>query len=100
MSDNGFLQDQIVEDDGKTLTITNRFNTDELAKENYEERKHKQTGKSFRHVCSIPAFEFAIDPLLKKYLFYCEQKDGTEARKALRQFLALNPQYLSTDDKF
>jgi len=100
MDNNGFLKGQsITIEDGK-LTITNRFVTDELDKQNYEERKEKQTGKSFRHVCSIPAFEFQIDPLLKKYMFYCEQKDRESAKKVLRQFLALNPQYKTMDEKF
>jgi len=37
---NGFLTEQYIEDDGKnTVTITNKFDTTELDKQNYEERK-------------------------------------------------------------
>jgi hypothetical protein len=97
----GFLKDQKlrIEDDGKVV-LTNTFNTDDLDRELAEERKHTQESKEFHKVCSIPSFEFQIDPLLKKYVMYCEAHDGTEARKALRQFLALNPQYLASTDKF
>lgn len=97
MSD-GFLKEQYVEAEGDTVTITNKFDTTELEKQNYEKRKEDQRGVGFKHVCAIPVFEFAIDPLLKKYQFYCEQHDGDSARKVLRQFLALNPQYKTTDD--
>ena len=55
-----------------------------IEKENYEERKETQKGKSFRHVCSIPFFEFQRDPLLKQYLFYSEAKEGDAARRVLR----------------
>ena len=99
MSD-GFLKEQYVEADGDTVTITNKFDTTELDKQNFEERKESQRGANLKHICAIPAFEFAIDPLLKKYQFYCEQRDGQNARKVLRQFLALNPQYRTTDDRF
>ena len=97
----GFLDAQKldIEDDGRVI-LTNHFNTDELDRELAEERKREQTGKGMRKVCSIPEFEFTIDPLLKKYQMYCETGDGIEARKALRQFLALNPQYLATDKRF
>jgi len=88
----GFLQSQHLDvSDDRNIVLTNTVNTDELEKQNYEERKEKQTGKSFRHVCNIPLFEFARDPLLKQYMFFCEQHDGDNARKKLRQFLALNP---------
>lgn len=97
---NGFLTEQYIEEDGKNLTITNKFDTTELDKQNYEERKEDQRGVGFKHICAIPIFEFAIDPLLKKYQFYCEQHDGESARKVLRQFLTLNPQYKTTDDQF
>ena len=95
---NGFLTEQYIEEDGKNLTITNKFDTTELDKQNYEERKEDQRGVGLKHICAIPIFEFAIDPLLKKYQFYCEQHDGESARKVLRQFLTLNPQYKTTDD--
>ena len=95
---NEFLKQQYVEADGDTVTITNKFNTDELDKANYEKRKEDQRGVGFKHVCAIPVSEFAIDPLLMKYQFYCEHHDGESARKVLRQFLALNPQYKTTDD--
>lgn len=98
---NGFLQNQNLEvkDDGN-IVLTNTFNTDDLDKEMAEERKEKQQNKEFHKVCSIPLFEFSIDPLLKKYQMFCAAHDGVEARKALRQFLALNPQYSASDDKF
>ena len=95
----GFLQKQHLDaEDDRNIVLTNTVNTDELEKANYEERKEEQTGKSFRHVCAIPAFEFQRDPLLKQYLFYCEAHEGEAARRVLRQFLALNPQYRTTDD--
>ena len=91
MSD-GFLKRQWVDlSDDRNYRIVNQYDTTELEKSNAEERKEKQTGKSFRHVCSIPNFEFARDPLLKQYLFYCEAHDGDAARRVLRTFLALNP---------
>lgn len=100
MSD-GFLQNQTLDvSDDRNIVLTNTVNTDELEKENYEERKETQKGKSFRHVCSIPFFEFQRDPLLKQYLFYSEAKEGDAARRVLRQFLALNPQYRTNDDAF
>lgn len=96
-----FLQKQTldIKDDGKVI-LANTFNTDELDKQLSEERKVDQTGKNMRKVCSIPEFEFQIDPMLKKYQMYCEAGDGLEARKVLRQFLVLNPQYLATDKRF
>ena len=96
-----FLKDQKldIESDGKVI-LTNTFNTDKLEKELYEERKVDQTGKNLRKVCSIPEFEFHNDPMLKKYQMLCEMGDAYEARKVLRDFLKLNPQYLATDKKF
>jgi hypothetical protein len=97
----GFLKDQKLEiDDHENITLTNTFDTTELEQELYEERKVKQDGKSLRRVCSIPEFEFAVDPMLKRYQMYCEMGDAEEARKVLRDFLKLNPQYLATDKKF
>ena len=97
----GFLQKQHLDaEDDRNIVLTNTVNTDELEKANYEERKEEQTGKSFRHVCAIPAFEFQRDPLLKQYLFYCEAHEGEAARRVLRQFLALNPQYKTMDEQF
>ena len=62
----GFLQSQTLDvSDDRNIVLTNTVNTDELEKANYEERKHKQTGKSFRHV-------------------YSEAKDGDAARRVLR----------------
>lgn len=99
MSD--FLREQKIDiDNSGTVTLVNHYNTDEHDKKMYEERKEEQKGKELRKVCEIPEFEFYIDPLLKKYRMYCEAHDGVEARKAIRQFLALNPQYLATDKKF
>lgn len=101
--ESSFLKSQNLEvqDDGKVI-LTNSFNTDELDKQLSEERKEEQiNGKMAMHkVCSIPEFEFQIDPLLKKYQMLCEMGDGTEARKVLKNFLALNPQYLATDKRF
>lgn len=97
----GFLKDQKLEiDDHENITLTNTFDTTELEAELCEERKVKQDGKSLRKVCSIPEFEFAVDPMLKRYQMYCEMGDAEEARKVLRDFLKLNPQYLATDKKF
>ena len=96
-----FLKEQSVEiDDKDNIILTNTFDTTNLEKELYEERKVDQTGKSLRKVCSIPEFEFQIDPMLKKYQMLCEMGDAEEARKILRDFLKLNPQYLATDKKF
>lgn len=99
MSD--FLQGQKldIKDDGN-IVLTNTFNTDELDKQLYEERKVEQSGKNMRKVCSIPEFEFKIDPLLQKYQMYCEMGEAEEARKVLKNFLALNPQYLATNKRF
>lgn len=91
MSD-GFLKEQYIDfSDDRNYRIINKYDTSELDKANAEERKHKQTSKDFRHVCSIPVFGFARDPLLKQYLFYCEAHEGDAARRVLRTFLALNP---------
>jgi len=97
----GFLSNQNLEvkDDGN-IVLTNTFNTDELDKQLQEERKNENLSGTMHKVCSIPEFEFQIDPLLKKYEMLCEMGEGTEARKVLRNFLILNPQYLATDRKF
>lgn len=89
---NGFITNQWIDlSDDRNYRIINKYDTSELDKANAEERKKQQTSKSFRHVCCIPQFEFARDPLLKQYLFYCEAHEGEAARRVLRTFLALNP---------
>ena len=96
-----FLKDQVVTVDNKeNISVTNHFDTTVLEKELAEERKIDQNGKSLRKVCSIPEFEFAIDPMLQRYQMYCELGDGESAKKELRNFLILNPQYLATEKKF
>ena len=96
-----FLQHQELEiRDNGIITLTNTFNTDALDKQMAEERKEKQTGKNLRKVCSIPEFEFQIDPLLKKYQMYCETGEAVLAKKALRDFLILNPQYRASENRF
>jgi hypothetical protein len=101
--ESSFLKSQQldIEDNGKVV-LTNSFNTDELDEQLKKERENESTnGKMVMHkVCSIPEFEFQIDPLLKKYQMLCEMGDGTEARKVLKNFLALNPQYLATSKRF
>ena len=96
-----FLKEQsVVIDDKDNVILTNTFDTSELERQLAEERKVEQNGKSLRKVCSIPEFEFQIDPMLKKYQMLCEMGDAEEARKVLRDFLKLNPQYLATEKKF
>ena len=96
-----FLKDQIVEvDDKENISVTNHFDTTELEKELAEERKIDQNGKSLRKVCSIPEFEFQIDPMLIRYQMYCELGDAESARTEIRNFLKLNPQYLATKKRF
>lgn len=96
-----FLKDQKLEikDDGQ-IVLTNTFNTDDLEAQLAEERKEKQTGKNLRKLASIPQFEFDNDPMLRNYLALCELGDAEGARKIMRQFLALNPQYKATTAKF
>ena len=96
-----FLKEQsVVIDDKDNVILTNTFDTSELERQLAEERKVEQNGTSLRKVCSIPEFEFQIDPMLKKYQMLCEMGDAEEARKVLRDFLKLNPQYLATEKKF
>ena len=88
----GFITRQWLDlSDDRNYRLINQYDTSELDKANAEERKESQRGKEFRHVCAIPVFEFARDPLLKQYLFYCEAHEGDAARRVLRTFLALNP---------
>lgn len=97
----GFLKEQSLTIDEKdNVTLTNTFDTTELEQELAEERKTDQTGKTLRKVCSIPEFEFQNDPILKKYEMLCEMGDAEEARRHLRWFLSLNPQYMATDKRF
>ena len=101
MSEQGFLKQQHLDlEDDRNLRVVNTMDVTDLLNENAEERKESQKGKGFKHLCSIPVFEFNRDPLLKQYVFYCQHHDGDNARKKLRQFLALNPQYRTTDDRF
>lgn len=96
-----FLKEQnLVIDDKDNVVLTNTFDTTDLEKELAEERKLGQDGKTVRKVCSIPEFEFDNDPILKRYQMLCELKQGEEAKKLLRFYLMLNPQYLATDKKF
>lgn len=101
MEQQGFLANQHLDmEDDRNLRVVNTMDVTDLLNENAKERNESQSGKNMKHLCSIPVFEFNRDPLLKQYLFYCEQHDGDNARKKLRQFLALNPQYRTTDDRF
>ena len=69
----GFLVNQHLDlEDDKNLRVVNTMDVTDLLKDNAEERKSSQGGKTMKHICAIPAFEFNLDPLLKQYVFYCQ----------------------------
>ena len=93
-----FMKDQSLEVDSRgNVELINHLNDDAVVKENYEERKENTNngmtdGKTMRHVAQIPSFLFYYEPLLKEY--HATLNNNPEyARKCLRTWLTLHPEY-------
>jgi hypothetical protein len=54
-------------------------------------------GKSWLHSARIPADIFMLDPLCKEYQRLQAAGNPEEARRVLRLFLSMNPQYRASE---
>jgi hypothetical protein len=95
------LKEQFVDVDQRgRVEVLNVFNDDSVIRDNYEEKKAGVSGmtekKTMRHVAQIPSFLFHHEPLLKEYHRNISE-DPVYARKCLRTWLLLNPEYKCND---
>lgn len=103
MNEKGFLKRQYLDVDEKTgkVELINHMNDDELLKEVKQERETNTNNgmsekKTMRHVAQIPSFLFHHEPLLKEYhANVCENPEY--ARKCLRMWLRMHPEYKCND---
>lgn len=98
MSDT-FLQEQHFDIDEKKgiYAVVNRFNDDDLQKENYENKMNdtsKGMSKSgnMRKAAAIPSFLYYNEPLLKEYHKNIGV-DPSYAKRCLKLWLSLYPEY-------
>lgn len=61
--------------------------------------KGKSEGGTMRRIASIPEFEFQADPLLREYVVQLQNGDQDGARKTMRFFLELHPEYRNSEGK-
>ncbi|MDR1701884.1 MAG: hypothetical protein LBR56_03825 [Sporomusaceae bacterium] len=100
MAENLLKEQFVAVDQRGNVEVLNIFNDDSVVRDNYEEKKTGASGmtekKTMRHVAQIPSFLFHHEPLLKEY-----HKNISEypayARKCLRTWLLLNPEYKCND---
>lgn len=97
MDEKKFQVSQEFEEDHKgNITLINKFNDDELVKENYENSKVSGIGMIeggwARQCAKIPTFLFFYEPLLKEYHknIAC---NPVYAKKCLRTWLQIYPEY-------
>lgn len=81
---------------------------DPLAKAMHERRReHRETdnpkgwsqGRTMQHLAGIPEDIYHFDPLCREYQRLRAAGSPGEARRVLRLFLAMNPQYRASEAK-
>jgi hypothetical protein len=100
------LTNQELEVNKKTgeVHLSNTYTNDPVLKENKEMRNEVGKGVTkdgtMRMVAQIPEFEFRMNPMLREYLNLLHAGNKEEAKRTLRVFLALHPEYRSSEGKF